>query len=235
MSIPPYALKVPEKYMNIEMMLATVEPGEADSKNTFAVWRHFFRFLTWYWWGLQAANPLGMISDEELAGGPRIFAGAVFSKFRGNETSGQFSEKWITDDLNGVSEWYILVVELCGPYKACVDVMVLGTVTVAEFMLFLIEKLAFDKTSTKLNIWGMDNKGHANAENPDAVLTLTLAHTSPVMQMTCEQLFARMDEIAMKLANIETTGESDSDGDDEPFHNESELVRKKVLSLEAGK
>jgi len=226
---------VPEQYMNIEQMLTVVEPYQEDRKNLLLIWRHFFRLSYWYWWGLTGGNPTDEFSDEKMDKGPRIVTGAVTSKFKKNgEASSQFSEKWIWDDIERRPEWYILALEVDGAYNFYVDMMVHEKVTIEEIMDHIMGELGLDKISSELSIFGMDNNGRANVENPDGVLKLNLAHTSPVMQMPFKVVFERMEEITVKVSQIEFCGEPEDD-DGEAFHNEWKLIERKVMRLTGGK
>jgi len=164
--------------MNIEKMLTTIKSYEMHSKDPFLAWKQPFRLFKWYW-DIVGGNPTDFSSDEEMDKGPRIVTGAVSSKFKKNgEASCQFSEVWKLDDKNRRSEWYILVVEVCGRYNVCVDVLVHEKVTVEEIMDHVMGELGFDKISSELSIWAMDNNGRVNVEDPDGVLKLNLAHFS---------------------------------------------------------
>jgi len=76
----------------------------------------------------------------------------------------------------------------------------------------------------------MDNNGRANVENLDGVLKLNLAHTSPVMQMPFKVVFERMEEIAVKVSQMEFCGEPQDDGG-EVGHYEWKLIERKVMRL----
>ena len=104
-------------------------------------------------------------------------------------------------DEHGVPTWYVFVVELRGSHEVVyLDLMVHADTTMMEILLFACNLFAMPLIpSTVLFLWGLDEEGEVDVDDPTTSLDLSSDSTSAIMHWRFAEVFALMQQVAERM------------------------------------
>jgi len=152
-----------------------------------------------WWWG-DTDDTDALVDMVALDFGPRIFAGGLANGDHDVAGNHQCS-KVFKNDEHGVPTWYVFVVELRGGHDdVYLDLMVHADTTMMEIMLFACKLFGMPLIpSTVLFLWGLDEEGEVDVDDPSASLDLCSDSTSAIMDMRFAEVFAIMEQVAERM------------------------------------
>ena len=154
-----------------------------------------------WWWG-NMDDKDALVDMVALDFGPRIFAGGIATHINGVHESQQCSQAFKHDE-HGVPTWYVLVVELRGGGRDnahLLDLMVHADTKMMEILLFL-SKL-FDLplfAPTVMFVWGMDEEGEVDVEDPSACFAFCSENTSAFGHRSFADVFVGLQQVASRM------------------------------------
>ena len=162
-----------------------------------------------WWWG-NTEDKDALVDMVALDSGPRIFAGALATWDFEVEENQQSSAVFKRDE-DGNATWYVFVMELRGSHSVHIDLMVHADSTMQEILLFACNLFHMPLIpSTVLILWGVDEEGGVDVEDPSACLGLSTDSTSPVLHRSFAEVYAIMQQAAAMMEENLLAEETDT-------------------------
>jgi len=162
-----------------------------------------------WWWG-NMKDKDALVDMLALDSGPRIFASclATWGDY-GEAEIPQCSEVFKYDE-QGIPTWYVFVLELRERRDLYIDLVVHADSTMMEILLFVRELFRVPVIqSTVLILWGLNDEGEVDVDDPYARLDLSIDCTCAVMHQRFAEVFAIMQQAAAMMENNLHLAETD--------------------------
>ena len=183
--------------VSAEMYMARYQLGGMQSDQLLIGFEPDFRRYQWWWGNLQDKDAL--VDMVALDSRPRIFAGCMATWDYDMDENPQSSQVYKHDD-DGIATWYVFVLELRGDHDVYIDLMVHADATMMDILLFACKLFHMPLTpSTVLILWGLDEHGAVDVDDPTASLGLTTDSTSPMMHRSFAEVFEIMQQVAVGM------------------------------------
>jgi hypothetical protein len=210
--------------VSAEMYMARHSPGVSVDELLLSFEPNYRRHQ--WWWG-NTVDKDALVDMVALDLGPRIFAGCLTTWDDSQGENQQCSEVFKYDE-QGVPTWYVFALELRGGHDVCIDLMVHADSTMMDIMMFACHLFRMRQIpSTVLILWGVDEEGGVDVEDPSVGVGLSTHSTSAIMDMRFADVFAILEQVAARMEENLLEPETD----DFEHHYEWRTIVKKQATL----